>query len=60
MVDLEMDSMCTASPKDNFTDIFKGIKTTTKQKTFRINHSGKTDYDTVVSIFADAVRIYTS
>ena len=32
----------------------------TEQKTYRPNHSGKMDSETVESIFIDAVRIYDS
>ena len=60
LVDLSLDEMCTASSKGNLVDIFEGMKTTTKQKTFRINNSVNTDYDTLESIFADAVIVYHS
>ena len=36
------------------------MKTITKQKTFGLDHSGKTDCDTLESIFSDAIIIYDS
>ena len=40
---LALNEICTASSKDKFTDIFKGINTATKHNTFNIGHSRKTD-----------------